>query len=173
MRQALIFLVVMGLCAVPVSAQEADSDRIIKLKISGTALFLADPFASPQVPVMPIFAGHGNLGDVTGQGLYLYQQFVPGPTMDLVCLSAQAGLRFDSSGDTLLLVFTPGLTGKATIADVGTMVWQQTWSGTIAGGTGRFSGAKGTFTKIATGFGVLIGSVSPYEGTIEIHLDSN
>lgn len=171
MRQALIFLVVMGLCAGPLLAQEPDSDRIIKLKISGTVLFLADPFTTPQVPGIAIFAGHGNLGGVTGQGLYLYQQMVPGPTIDLVCLSAQTGLRFDSSGDMLLLVITPGLTGKATIQDAGTMTWQQTWSGAIVGGTGRFSGAKGTFTKTATGFGVLTGSVSPFEGTIKIRLD--
>jgi hypothetical protein len=76
------------------------------------------------------------------------------------------GIRFDSTGDMLLLQATPGQTGLA----VTNITWEQTFTGVVVAGTGRFAGATGTFTKILSGRGP--GSVNIFEGTLEIQLDA-
>jgi hypothetical protein len=55
--------------------------------------------------------------------------------------------------------------------DATTITWEQTWTGVVLGGTGRFAGATGTFTKILSGQGTGTGFMSIYEGTIEVQLD--
>jgi hypothetical protein len=168
MKRVLVLLVVSGLAALPVFAQHNEGIRRMKLEISGSTATFGNPLAGP-FSVMPAYAGEGRQGKVSGQGLYLYQQI--GSQGEMVCEAGQAALRFDSTGDVLLLLVTPGPTGAMVPNGDGTFTWTQTFSGTVGGGTGRFEGASGTFTKTLSGRLVLPGLVSPWRGTLEIHLE--
>ena len=96
---------------------------------------------------------------------------IPMDTGAMICGPSQSAIRLDSNGDMLLLQVTPGVTGALSFTGPGTFTWEQTWTGTVVGGTGRFAGATGTFKKTLTGFGVVPGFVNPWEGTLEITLD--
>jgi hypothetical protein len=168
MKRALVVLAVLGLVAAPVWAQSPSEQTRLRLDVSGTVITLGDPFAG-DFSVMPFWAGKGPLGKVTAQSFYLYQGIDPS-VGQLVCRGGQIGIRFESTGDMLLLNVDPGLTG--TIVPVGSLLsWEQDWTGTVIGGTGRFQGATGTFTKRAAGILVLPGLVQVWEGTAEIVLD--
>ncbi len=170
MKKVFFLLAVSGLLtilAAPLSSQTAVGPQFIRFEISGTSIALGDPFTSSVFPVLPTFNGKSSLGPISGQGLIMYLQFVPTPQgVPMVIVSGSMGIRFDSTGDMLLLKATPGQTGLAT----SNITWEQTVTGEVVGGTGRFEGATGTFTLILSGRGP--GSVSIYEGTIEMQLDA-
>ena len=170
MKKVFFLLAVSGLLmilAAPLSSQTAVGHQFIRFEISGTSIALGNPFTSPVFPVLPTFKGKSNLGGITGQGLYMYLQLQPTPQgIPMVCVGGQAGIRFDSTGDMLLLQATPGQTGLA----VSEITWEQTFTGVVVAGTGRFAGATGTFTMILNGRGP--GSVNIFEGTLEIQLDA-
>ncbi len=170
MKSALVLLAVVAFAVSTLQAQDRPRDvKVVTFDISGTVITLADPFGPDGFSVLPTFSGKGRLGGVTGQGFYVYQPIVDGA---MVCVAGQSAIRMNANGDMLLLLVTPGPTGTlAPGVTPGTFTWQQTWTGTVGGGTGRFEGATGTFTKTLTGFIVLPGFVSPWEGTLEIHLD--
>jgi hypothetical protein len=168
MKRVLVLLVVFGLTALPAFAQHNEGVRHMKLAISGSVATFGNPLAGP-FSVLATYAGEGRPGRIAGQGLYLYQQI--GSQGEMVCSAGQSALRFDGAGDVLLLLLAPGPTGAMVPNSDGTFTWTQTFTGTIGGGTGRFEGATGTFTKTLTGHLVLPGLVSPWTGVLEIHLD--
>jgi hypothetical protein len=168
MKRVLVLLVVVGLTALPAFAQHNEGVRHMRLAISGSTATLGNPLAGP-FSALATYAGEGKPGSISGQGLYLYQQI--GSQGEMVCSAGQSALRFDVAGDVLLLLLAPGPTGAMVPNSDGTFTWTQTFTGTIGGGTGRFEGATGTFTKTLTGHLVLPGLVSPWTGVLEIHLD--
>jgi len=168
MKRVLVLLVVLGVTALPAFAQRNEGVRHMKLAISGSVATLGNPLAGP-FSVMATYASEGRPERATGQGLYLYQQL--GSEGEMVCEAGQSAVRFDGSGDMLLLLLAPGRTGAMVPGGDGTFTWTQTFTGTIGGGTGRFERATGTFTKTLTGRLVLPGLVSPWTGVIEISLD--
>ena len=172
MKRTLVLLAIVRLLSPSALAQHRHEVKTMKFKISGSVITLANPLEGP-FSVLPIYAGTGNVGGITGSGFQAYQQL--GPQGEMVCEAGQSAIRFDSTGDMLLLHITPGLSGTmAPGPEPGTFVWTQTWNGTTAGGTGRFAGATGTFTKTLTGFVLMPpGFVSPWEGTLAISLDRN
>ncbi len=169
MKRALAVLAILALAATVVSAQDPADSRSLSFRISGAVTMLGNPMTGPYT-VLPTYGGKGALGEITGQGLYAYQQ--TGPLGQMVCQAGQSAIRIGATGDVLLLNVTPGLTGTMGPGPIpGLLVWNQTWTGTVVGGTGRFAGAAGTFTKTLAGFAVLPGLVSPFEGTVDIVLD--
>jgi len=191
-KQILFLLVVLSLIAMPLWAENpgvatgqaahffADS-KTIKLQVSGSAIALADPLAGP-FPVLTNMEGSGNIGQISGQGMYLYNQLefdIYGESI-LEVLEGQTSCRFKINGDVLLVVFDPGKTGWLQITDLatGSAVFEQEWTGKIVGGTGRFEGVKGTFSKSARGFAVLFTEygpanavVMPWTGTMKIQME--
>lgn len=170
MKRALVVLAVLGLTAAPAWAQKGHEDRILKLEASGTVITLGNPFAG-DFSVLPVWEGKGPLGKFAAQSFYVYQQVDP-TVGQLVCGGGQVGIRFESTGDMLLLNVNPGPTGTIVPVSAGVFAWQQTWTGVVVGGTGHFTGATGSFTKSATGFFAMPGFVHVWEGTIEIALDA-
>lgn len=192
-KQIICLLVVLSLIAVPLWAGSPDggtrqaahffpASKIIKLQISGSAIPLANPLTGP-FPIMANMEGSGNIGHMSGQGMFLYDQLIfdnNGKT-NLQFLEGQESFRLQINGEVLLGVFDPGETGWLQIIDpaTGSAVWEQNWTGRIVGGTGRFAGMQGTFKKSASGFAVLFSGpgqpasavVQPYSGTMEIRLD--
>jgi hypothetical protein len=170
MKAALALLAILVLAAAPLQAQDRSHDpKVLSFTISGSVLTLGDPFGPDGFSVIPGYGGKGPFGGLRAQGLYVYQPIVDG---QMVCVGGQTALRMNGSGDVLLLLATPGPTGTLLPGpDPGTFTWQQTWTGTLGGGTGRFAGATGTFTKALSGLVTLPGFVSPWEGTLEIRLD--
>ena len=191
-KQIIFLLVVLSLIAIPLWAENPGSEtgkaahffpgsRIIKLQISGSAIPLTDPLMGP-FPVQANMEGSGNIGRISGQGMYLYNQLifdVNGHT-DLLLLEGQQSFRLEINGEVLFGVFDPGKTGWLQITDpvTGSAVFEQEWTGKIIGGTGRFAGVKGTFAKSASGFAVLFTEygpasavVMPWKGTMEIQLE--
>jgi hypothetical protein len=172
MKLALVFLAVLGIAASPALAAESETvGNVLSFKISGSVVLFGHPMEGP-FQVLPSTAGKGPLGGVTGQGLYVYTERI-GDQGQMIGGPSQFAMRFDATGELLLLQITPGMTGTMLPdpAIPGAFTWTQTWTGTVIGGTGRFAGATGTFTKTASGFLVLPGFVSPWEGTITIALD--
>ena len=157
------------------------ASKTIKLQISGSAIPLTDPLAGP-FPIMANMEGSGNIGYVTGHGMYLFRQLVfdeYGRSV-LQALEGQQSFRLKINGEVLLGVFDPGETGWLQITDpeAGLAVWEQNLTGQIVGGTGRFAGIKGTFEKSIRGFAVLFTAsgaasavVQPYSGTMKIQLE--
>lgn len=168
MKRALVLLVALGLTALPAFAQPSEGINQMTLEISGSVATLGNPLAGP-FSVIATYAGKGQPGRITGQGLYLYRQL--GSQGEMVCDAGQSAVRMGATGDMLLLLVTPGPTGAMVPNGDGTFTWTQTFKGTLGGGTGRFAGATGTFTKTLTGRLVLPGLVSPWTGTLEIHID--
>ena len=192
-KQILFLLVVLSLIAIPLWAEnpgDAISQAVhfshgptaIKLKISGSAIPLADPLAG-VFPVLANAEGSGNIGRVSAEGMYLYAPLIFGSDgkSDLQLLEGQMSCRLEINGEVLLGVFDPGITGWMQIVDpeTGSAVWEQNWTGRIVGGTGRFAGIKGTFKKSVGGFATLFSApgqpasavVMPWSGTLEIQLE--
>ncbi len=190
-KQILLLVAVLSLIAVPLlavdfgnntgqSVQYFTSLNTIKLKISGSAIPLANPLTGP-FPILANYEGLGNLGRVSGQGMYLYSplSFGSDGKATLQVLEGQASFRVEINGEVLLAIFDPGVSGYIQITDMstGSAVWEQTWTGKIVGGTGRFAEKKGTIAKYAKGLAVLFTQagpanavVQPWSGTLEIHL---
>lgn len=189
-KHILCLLVILSLFAVPLWAQRPANNegrdmqvlsqsKVIKLQISGSAIPLANPQVAP-FPLLANYEGSGNLGHVSGQGMYLYAplNFGSNGKAVLAILEGQTSCRMEINGEVLLAVFDPGETGWLQITDPisGSSVWEQTWTGKIVGGTGEFAGAKGTIKKYAKGFAVLFSApgqpanavVQPWSGTVEI-----
>jgi hypothetical protein len=192
-KRILFLLVVLGLFAISLCAvnyymgtvQAAGSfpaNRTIKLQISGSAIPLADPLSGP-FPVLASGEGSGNLGQVSGQGMYLYDPLIIGSDGRIVLqlLEGQMSLNLKAYGEVLLAVLDPGETGWMQIInpDTGEAVWEQNWTGRIVGGTGRFTGIEGSFNKHAKGFAVLFSApgqpasalVMPWTETLDIQLE--
>lgn len=191
-KRILFLLVVLGLFVIPLWAvnyymgtEQATglfpANRTIKLQISGSAIPLADPLSGP-FPVLASGEGSGNIGQVSGQGMYLYDLLIIGSDgrIALQLLEGQMSIHLKTYGEVLLAVFDPGETGWMQIInpDTGEAVWEQIWTGRIVGGTGRFAGIKGSFNKHAKGFAVLFSAsgqpasavVMPWTETLEIQL---
>jgi len=191
-KQILFMLVGLSLMAIPLWATDSQNDteqaahhslatKTIKLHISGSAIPLADPLAGP-FPILINVEGAGNIGHISSQGICLYAPLVFGPEgkSDLQLLEGQSSYRLEINGEVLLGIIDPGVTGWIQITDLATgfAVWEQTWTGKIVGGTGRFAGIKGAFKKSARGFAVLFTEygpagavVQPWQGTMEIRLE--
>lgn len=192
-KRILFLLVVLSLFVIPLWAVDyymgmvpaADSfpaNRIIKLQISGSAIPLANPLSGP-FPVLASGDGSGNLGQISGQGMYLYDPLIIGSDGRIVLqlLEGQMSLNLKAYGEVLLAVLDPGETGWMQIInpDTGEAAWEQIWTGRIVGGTGRFAGIEGSFSKHAKGFAVLFSApgqptsavVMPWTETLEIQLD--
>jgi hypothetical protein len=191
-KQFLFLFVVLSLIAVPLLAEKPDrgmtnaahfipASKTIKLEISGSAIPLADPLAGP-FPIMAHMEGSGNIGYVSSQGMYLCNRLVIGGDGrgDLEVLEGQNSFRLKINGDVLLGISDSGITGWLQITDpvTGSAVWEQTFTGRIVGGTGRFAGIKGTYKKSIKGFSVLFTEygpasavVQPFKGTLEIKLE--
>lgn len=169
MKHVLLILAACVLAATVASAQGQTDDRLLSFQLTGTVTTMGNPFAG-SFQVLPIYAGKGTLGQMTGNGFYVYEQI--GSTGQMVVAAGQAALTIVATGDVLLLSVPPGPTGTIGPGALpGTMVWTQTWNGAVVGGTGAFAGATGTFTKSLTGFLVMPGLISPFEGTLEVHVD--
>jgi hypothetical protein len=170
MKRAILLLAVLALTVPTVIAQHHEGGRTMRFDINGSVVTLGNPLAGP-FSTLATLSGHGKHGKISGQGLYLYKQI--GSQGEMVCDAGQSSVLFEASGDTLLLTMTPGPTGTMVPTGNGTFSWTQTWTGVIAGGTGRFDGATGTFKKVLNGFLVMPGLVSPWSGTLEVHLDGD
>ena len=169
MKRALVFFAAFTVVAAVASAQTPVDDRLLSFRLTGSVITLGDPSAGP-FQVMAQYGGKGTAGQITGNGFYFYQQVAASGQM--VVAAAQSMIRVEATGDVLLLNVTPGPTGVLSPGPAaGMLVWTQTWHGMVVGGTGRFAGATGTFSKTLTGFLVLPGFVSPFEGTLEVCLD--
>lgn len=191
-KQIFFLLVVLSLIAIPLwaashfrgtkqAAHSFPASKIIKLQISGSAIPLADPLAGP-FPVVAYAEGSGNIGQISGQGMYLYAPlFFEKGQSKLQLLEGQMSFRLKINGEVIFGGFDPGETGWMQIidSDTGEAVWEQNWTGRIVGGTGRFAGIEGTFTHSASGFAVLFNAsgqsasavVMPWTGTLEIRLE--
>jgi hypothetical protein len=169
MKHLLLFVVLFALAASPLPARDENRVETLSYRISGTVVLLGNPLGPDGFSALPTYGGKGPLGGITGQAFYVYETI--GSEGQMTCIAGQAGLRFEATGDTLLLLLTPGLTGTMMLGSDGSMNWTQTWMGLVAGGTGRFAGRTGTFTKTLAGHGVMPGFVSTWEGTMEIVLN--
>jgi len=181
---ALSFMAVL-LCAADLSTgtgQALNDSKVIKLKISGTAIPLANPLVG-VFPILAFYEGTGNIGKVSGQGMLLYDQLNFDWNTGLSgmrVLEGQGSCRMEINGEVLFAIYDPGETGWLQITDpsTGAAIWEQAWTGKIAGGTGQFAGKKGTFKKSAKGMAVLFNAsgqpanavVQPWSGTLEIQL---
>ena len=192
MKKQILFPLVV-LCFIAVSLWAADPDgatgqaehsfqgpKTIKLQISGSAIPLANALAG-EFPVLANAEGSGNIGQVSGQGMYRYARlvFVDGFSV-LQLLEGQQSFRLKINGEVLFGVFDPGITGWMQIIDPdGSAIWEQNWTGRIIGGTGSFAGIQGTFEKSASGIASLFSGpgqpasalVMPWSGTMEIQLE--
>lgn len=169
MKRILLLLTVMSFFAATSSTLYADPTDL-NFKVSGTAIMLGSPFIGP-FSVMATATGKGPLGKIIGRGFHVYNQL--GPEGQMICGGGQQVLRLESTGELLLLTAAPGLTGIMSMTGPETFIWTQVWNGVVAGGTGRFEHATGTFSITLDGSGALPGFVNFYEGTIDIHLDKN
>ena len=192
-KQILFLFIVLSLIAIPLLAENPGkgigqaahffpASKTIKLNISGSAMPLGDPLIGPW-PLMAEMEGSGNLGHVSGQGMYLYDRLIieEDGSCVLRVLEGQQSFRFEINGDVLLGIFNPGEAGQLQIIDpeTGAAIWEQNLTGRIVGGTGRFAGIKGTVKKSFKGFSVLFSApgqpagavVHPYKGTLEIRLE--
>ena len=169
MKRALVVLAVLAAFAAPALAHGANDMTVLKFSASGTAVPLGDPFAGGFSMLMT-FQGRGPHGTFSAQSLVAFQK-IDLTTGELVCGAGQIGIRFESTGDMLLLNISPGLVG--TLAPVSPTAFrsQQRYVGTVVDGTGRFAGATGTFTLSISGFAAQPGFVHIAEGTLKIALD--
>lgn len=167
MKRIFLLLTVLSFFAAASTTLYADPVNL-NLKVSGTVVMLGNPFIGP-FSVIPTATGKGPLGKFTGQGLFVYEQL--GFNGEMICGGGQQAMRLESTGELLLLNAAPGFTGIHSMTGPDTFAWSQTWTGVVAGGTGRFEHATGTFSETLDGSGVLPGFVNVYEGTIDIHLD--
>jgi len=167
MKRTLLLLTVLSFFAAASSTLYAGPVDL-NLKVSGTATMLGNPFIGP-FSVISSASGKGPLGKVTGQGFYVYD--ILGQQGEMICGGGQQAMRLESTGELLLLTAAPGFTGFMSMTGPETYTWTQTWIGEVAGGTGRFEHATGTFSMALDGSGALPGFVNVYEGTIDIHLD--
>jgi hypothetical protein len=192
-KQVLFLLLALCLIAVPLWAQNGNSDReqaqhayfhakAIKAEFSGSAIPLANPFTGP-FPVLVNFEGDGNRGRVSGQTMFLYAPLSFGPDGKAIIdvLEGQTSCRLDINGEVLLGVFDPGVAGWMQITDpsTGSIVSEQNWTGRIVGGTGAFAGKKGRIKASAKTLGVLFTApgipgnavLMTWSGALEIDLE--
>ncbi|MEJ2110742.1 MAG: hypothetical protein P8Z37_12700 [Acidobacteriota bacterium] len=190
-KQILFLLVVLSLIAIPLwaashfggmeqAAHLFPASKTIKMRISGSAIPLADPLAEP-FPVLASGEGSGTIGPISGQGMYLYDRLIIGSDGRIVLrlLEGQMSIHLKAYGEMLLAVLDPGETGWMQInPDTGEAVWEQIWTGRIVGGTGRFAGIEGSFSKHAKGLAILSAPgqpssavVMPWTETLEIQLE--
>ena len=167
MKRLLLLLTVLSFFTVTSSVLYADPVDL-NFKVSGNVILLGNPFIGP-FSTIPSGKGKGPLGKFTGEGFYVYEQF--GPEGEMICGGGQLAIRLESTGEMLLLNAAPGPTGIMNWVGPEAFTWTQTWTGVVAGGTGRFEYATGTFSKTLNGSGALPGFVQIYEGNINIHLD--
>jgi hypothetical protein len=168
MKRVLIVLAVLGAMAAPAWSQDANDVAVRTFDVSGTAIPLGDPSAGP-FPLLVTMQGKGPLGKFSAQALYTYQ--IDAKTGQLACGGGQIGVRFESTGDILLLSVQPGIAGTAVPVSPGVLKSHQMWTGMVVGGTGRFEGATGSFSSAADGLVVQPGFVHVIDGTLEIRLD--
>jgi hypothetical protein len=169
MKRALVVLAVLGAITAPVWAQEARDEAILRYDASGTAISLGNPFAG-SFSLLVNFQGRGPLGKFSSQSLLAYQQIDPN-VGQLVCGGGQIGIRFESTGEMLLLNVNPGLVGTTWPVSPTSFKSEQSLAGTVAGGTGRFAGATGSFALSIRGFVAQPGFVHIAKGTLKITLD--
>ena len=167
MKRTLLLVTVLSFFAVGSSALYADPVDL-NFKVSGTSTTLGNPFIGP-FSVIPSASGKGPLGKVRGTGFYVYE--ILGQQGEMICGGGQQGMRLESTGELVLLTAAPGFTGILSMTGPDTFAYTQTWDGVVAGGTGRFEHATGTFSMTLDGTGALPGFVSIYEGNVDIHLD--
>ncbi len=166
MKRALAVLAVLGVLASPVWAQGAS---VARYSASGTAISLGNPFTG-SFSLLVTFEGSGPLGKITARSLLAYQQINP-QTGQLICGGGQIGVRFESTGEMLLLNVDPGLVGTTWPVSPTSFRSEQSFTGEVAGGTGRFAEATGSFTLSIRGFVAQPGLVHIAEGTLEITSD--
>lgn len=169
MKRALTVLAILAVIGTPAWAQESSEVRVLKLEASGTAIPLGNPFAG-DFSLLANWQGKGPLGKSAAQAMILYQRIDPA-VGNLICGGGQIGVRFESTGDMLLLNINPGFAGTSVPVSPGTMKSEQNLAGVVVGGTGQFAGATGSFTMSINGFVALPGLVHLAGGTIEIALE--
>lgn len=169
MKRTLTVLAILAVIGTPAWAQGSSEAQVLRLEASGTAIPLGNPFAG-DFSLLANWQGKGPLGRIGAQAAILYQRIDPA-VGNLVCGGGQIGLRFESTGDMLLLNINPGFAGTSVPISPGAMKSEQSLAGVIVGGTGRFAGATGSFTMSINGFFVLPGLVHAAEGTIEVALE--
>ena len=192
-KQFLFLLLALSLTAIPLWAGIPGNDgeeeqyaqfhaKAIKAKISGSAIPVANPSGGPNA-VLANLEGHGNMGRISGQGILIYAptSFGPDGKAAIDLLEAQASFRLEINGDVLLAVYDPGVVGWMQIIDpsTGYIVWEQSCTGRIVGGTGALAGKTGTFKKSFKGFALYFTApgvpanvrIQPWSGVLEIHFD--
>jgi hypothetical protein len=172
MKRALVVLAalaVLGAMAAPAWAQDAADRGVLRYTGSGTAIALGNPFAG-DFSLLANFEGHGPFGRYSSQALLAYQRIDP-TVGQLVCGGGQIGIRFESTGDMLLLTLNPGPVGAMWPVSPTAFRSRQSLAGAVVGGTGRFSGATGSFTFSLKGSAAQPGFVHVAQGTLEISLD--
>ena len=169
MKRTLVVLAVLGAMASPVWAQEASAEAVLRYDASGTAINLGNPLAGSWSS-LATFQGSGPLGRFSARSLLAYQQIDP-MLGQLVCGGGQIGIRFESTGEMLLLNVNPGPVGTTWPVSSVAFRSEQSLAGAVVGGTGRFAGATGSFASSLRGFGAQPGFVQIAEGTLEITLD--
>jgi hypothetical protein len=169
MKRALTVLAILALIGTSAWAQGTPEVRVLRLEASGTAIPLGNPFAG-DFSLLANWLGKGPLGKVESQAVFLYQRIDPA-VGNLVCGGGQIGLRFESTGDMLLLNVAPGFAGTSVPIAPGVMKSEQNLAGAVVGGTGQFAGATGSFTMSINGLVALPGLVHVAAGALEIALD--
>lgn len=141
----------------------------MKYHASGTAISLGNPLAG-SFSLLVNFEGSGPHGKFSSQSLLAYQQIDPS-LGQLVCGGGQIGIRIESTGEMLLLNVNPGLVGRTWPVSPTAFRSEQSLTGLVVGGTGRFAEATGSFALSIKGFVVQPGFVHIAKGTLEITLD--
>ena len=188
-KRILFLLIALSLIAVPLYAEDLSTgtgqvlndSKVIKLKISGSGIPLANP-AVGAYKILTFYEGTGNIGKVSGQDMAFYDQmfFNENGFAVLRALEGQISLRMETNGEVLLAVYDPSEDGWVQITDPLTYacIWEQTCTGKIVGGTGQFAGQKGTWKIFAKGMGVYFNTsgqpanavVHTLSGILELHL---
>jgi hypothetical protein len=169
MKRALVVLAVLAAIATPAWAQAERDEATSRYHASGTAISLGDPFAG-NFSLLVTFEGRGPLGKFSARSLLVYQRIDP-TVGQLVCGGGQIGIRFESTGEMLLLNVEPGPVGTTWPVSPTSFRSQQSFTGAIVGGTGRFAKATGSFTFSIKGFVSAPAFVHIAAGTLELTLD--
>jgi hypothetical protein len=149
-----IGLVALALFVVSAHAQEGETTTIM-IESTNTTSFFSAPFNfdGPGVANYAIFSGVSNLGKITGQGVS-QSAFTTDPPTPCTLPDGSSGValelvdhvavtRFERTGD---LLFERGKPGdlKACL-NFATGIFHEEGTVEITGGTGRFSGARGSY----------------------------
>ena len=155
------------------SDSTAPSPETMKLRVSGTTIALGAYSPTTPVPYIVMYQGVGTLGRFSGQGFLTYGPFVfNADKISFHLLQGSMSVVLESNGGTLLLILdNDQVEGSVQFNQDSTMTFEQKVTGSVAGGTGRFVGASGTFSVSIKGFGARTSGVMPWEGTFDITLD--